>query len=190
MKSACAVFSLLALLGGLPGCGTIVALSDNRQWPNQIYAVTRASFEGHGTQLDVPLSLVADTIVLPYTIPRTMQNQRNPWKRPSRGMIEWMFALGPTREDDKDGSKFVWLLYEKSGYSYSYVGAKSFPTTVQFREVEKLEEGDVAWWEDFVGIYCREDGKVRIITGHVRLLLSDLETKYGPAKFFRYYAPE
>jgi len=58
----------------LSGCGTIWALSNNEQWPNQIYAGTRASATGHSTQLDVPFSLIADTLVLPYTIPRTIYN--------------------------------------------------------------------------------------------------------------------
>lgn len=56
------------------GCGTLVALSDNKQWPNQIYAGTRASYQGFHTQLDVPFSCIMDTVVLPYTIPRTIYN--------------------------------------------------------------------------------------------------------------------
>ena len=56
------------------GCGTIVTLSHNQEWPNQIYAGTRASANGHVTQIDVPFSLIADTLVLPYTIPRTIYN--------------------------------------------------------------------------------------------------------------------
>ncbi len=57
------------------GCGTLVTLSDNKSFPNQIYAGTRAMLFGRGcTQIDVPFSIVADTIVLPYTIPRTVYN--------------------------------------------------------------------------------------------------------------------
>jgi uncharacterized protein YceK len=56
------------------GCGTMVTISDNKQWPSQIYAGTGAAAQGHGTQIDVPFSLVADTLFLPYTIPRTIYN--------------------------------------------------------------------------------------------------------------------
>ena len=56
------------------GCGTLVTLTDNKEWPNQIYAGTRAAANGHATQIDVPFSLIADTVVLPYTIPRTIYN--------------------------------------------------------------------------------------------------------------------
>ncbi len=56
------------------GCGTLFTLTHNKQWPNQIYAGTRAAAAGHSTQIDIPFSLVADTMVLPYTIPRTIYN--------------------------------------------------------------------------------------------------------------------
>ena len=60
------------------GCGTMFAVGNDRMWPNQVYAGTRAAAGGHGTQCDVPFSLVADTVVLPYTIPRTIHNQKQP----------------------------------------------------------------------------------------------------------------
>jgi uncharacterized protein YceK len=60
------------------GCGTMSALGNDRMWPNQVYAGTRAAAGGHATQLDIPFSVVADTIVLPYTIPRTLHNQKHP----------------------------------------------------------------------------------------------------------------
>lgn len=67
--------ALVALFAvALSGCGTIVTLSDSKTWPNQIYAGTRASARGHATQPDIPFSLVADTLILPYTIPRTIYN--------------------------------------------------------------------------------------------------------------------
>jgi len=55
----------------------MVTLGENRQWKNQIYAGTRASAQGHGTQIDVPFSLIVDTVILPYTIPRTIYNYNN-----------------------------------------------------------------------------------------------------------------
>ena len=69
------------------GCGTLVTLTDNKEWPNQIYAGTRASANGHATQIDVPFSLIADTVVLPYTIPRTIYNlsQRNDLQKNNEG---------------------------------------------------------------------------------------------------------
>ena len=60
------------------GCGTMSALGVDRAWPDQVYAGTRAAAGGHATQLDVPFSLVADTVLLPYTIPRTIHNQQHP----------------------------------------------------------------------------------------------------------------
>jgi uncharacterized protein YceK len=66
----------LAMLAG--GCGTMAALGRDEMWPNQVYAGTRAAAGGHVTQFDVPFSLVADTLVLPYTIPRSIHNQKHP----------------------------------------------------------------------------------------------------------------
>jgi hypothetical protein len=42
---------------------------------NLLYSGTRFSFTNvHGGIVDVPFSLVADTVTLPYTIPRTIWN--------------------------------------------------------------------------------------------------------------------
>jgi predicted Zn-dependent protease/uncharacterized protein YceK len=78
-------FWLLALTLLCTGCGTLTTLGDNERWPNQIYAGTRAALNGHGTQLDAPLSFIADTLVLPYTIPRTLYNQSNLNPEPGAG---------------------------------------------------------------------------------------------------------
>ena len=37
-------------------------------------ALRAAAYGSHGTQIDVPFSLVTDTVLLPYTIPRTIYN--------------------------------------------------------------------------------------------------------------------
>ena len=66
---------ILVSVISLQGCGTFVTLGDNEKWNNQIYAGTRASAQGHATQLDVPFSIIMDTVVLPYTIPRTIYNK-------------------------------------------------------------------------------------------------------------------
>lgn len=68
-------FVLFAVSLFAAGCGTMSALGDDQAWPNQVYAGTRAAAGGHATQWDVPFSLVADTILLPYTIPRTIHNR-------------------------------------------------------------------------------------------------------------------
>jgi uncharacterized protein YceK len=38
---------------------------DDQRWPNQIYSGTRAAAGGHATQLDIPFSFMADTLLLP-----------------------------------------------------------------------------------------------------------------------------
>ena len=77
---------LLILLGCIffAGCSTIVCLGDNKGTPNQIFAGTREDLNPH-TIYDLPFSLVADTIVLPYTIPRTIYNRHHANDRSPEG---------------------------------------------------------------------------------------------------------
>lgn len=60
------------------GCGTIMTIVGDAQTGcrlNLLYSGTRFSFTNvHGGIVDVPFSLVADTVTLPYTIPRTIWN--------------------------------------------------------------------------------------------------------------------
>ena len=74
MKKQAIMLSLLILsLLVLSGCATSVTLSEP-QTKNKIYSGTIRHFElkcAHGTCLDFPFSLIADTILLPYTIPKT-----------------------------------------------------------------------------------------------------------------------
>lgn len=59
----------------LSGCATIVSLQEDGK--NKIYSGTIKHFElgcAHAVCLDFPFSLAADTVVLPYTIPRTIYN--------------------------------------------------------------------------------------------------------------------
>jgi uncharacterized protein YceK len=72
MKKILAIcFCLLA-----SGCATSITLSEP-QTRNKIFSGTVRNFElkcAHGTCLDFPFSLVADVVVLPYTIPKTIIN--------------------------------------------------------------------------------------------------------------------
>jgi uncharacterized protein YceK len=60
------------------GCGTIITLEEDSSFDcrgNLIYAGTVRSIENRGhTLLDIPFSFVLDTLVLPYTIPKSIWN--------------------------------------------------------------------------------------------------------------------
>lgn len=70
-----ALLSALALV--LSGCATTVTVFDEDP-DNLVYSGTRRDLDGwalaHGGFLDLPFSFVFDTILLPYTIPRTIWN--------------------------------------------------------------------------------------------------------------------
>ena len=60
----------------LSGCGTILTLSES-ETKNKVYSGTIRHLElkcAHAVCLDFPLSLVADTVVLPVTIPWSLIN--------------------------------------------------------------------------------------------------------------------
>jgi uncharacterized protein YceK len=62
----------------LTACTTISTLGED-ETRNKIYSGTARQFElkcAHGTCLDFPFSLVADTVLLPVTIPWTIVNLR------------------------------------------------------------------------------------------------------------------
>jgi len=64
------------------GCGTLASIGYDDPYPNIVYGGVRrelAPLSPH-TCLDIPLSAVADTIVLPYTIPRSIFNSKHPEK--------------------------------------------------------------------------------------------------------------
>lgn len=61
----------------LSGCATTIAVFEEDP-DNLVYSGTRRDLDGwalaHGGFLDLPFSFVFDTVLLPYTIPRTIWN--------------------------------------------------------------------------------------------------------------------
>lgn len=47
------------------------------------YSGTKAAAQGHGTQLDVPFSIVADTLLLPISIPRALFGSNSSTSKPA-----------------------------------------------------------------------------------------------------------
>ncbi|MBE9557747.1 MAG: YceK/YidQ family lipoprotein, partial [Proteobacteria bacterium] len=64
----------IALALALSGCATTVTVFEEDP-DNLVYSGTRRDLDGwafaHGGFIDLPFSFVFDTILLPYTIPRT-----------------------------------------------------------------------------------------------------------------------
>jgi uncharacterized protein YceK len=66
-----------ALALALSGCATGVTVFEEDP-DNLVYSGARRDLDGwafaHGGFIDMPFSFVADTVLLPYTIPRTIWN--------------------------------------------------------------------------------------------------------------------
>jgi uncharacterized protein YceK len=82
------LLSILLLSGG---CGTVASISRNDFYPNIVYGGVRRDLQPPGTDvigpnlpslLDLPLSAVADTLAVPYTIPRSVYNSCHPKDAP------------------------------------------------------------------------------------------------------------
>jgi len=67
------------------GCGTIATIGQNKDFPVQAYSGSqgelRSGWAFSHVFLDVPLTVAADTIVLPYTVAATVVNL---WMPPNR----------------------------------------------------------------------------------------------------------
>ena len=74
--------SLVLLVSMISGCGTVITLKEDATFDCRgilIYSGTVRSIENMAhTLLDIPFSLMLDTLVLPYTIPRSIWNYYHP----------------------------------------------------------------------------------------------------------------
>ena len=90
------LFILLLLSCG--GCGTGYSIESNEPFPNIIYGGTRSDLASAHLSFvaDVPFSLVADTVVLPYTIPRSIYNANHPEEKPQYDELGSRIEAKPT----------------------------------------------------------------------------------------------
>jgi hypothetical protein len=95
-----------------------------------------------------------------------------------------------TAEENADGARFVWYVYNQTGFPFDYVPAKELPASKNFRPApgNKPRAGDVAWWKDYVALYAGDeaprDSNIRTAQGSAGL--RELEERYGPVKWLRY----
>lgn len=59
----------------ISGCGTLCTAIDDHCGKLEPFSGTRASANGHATQIDVPMSLALDILLLPVTIPKAIIEQ-------------------------------------------------------------------------------------------------------------------
>jgi uncharacterized protein YceK len=71
-KDAISRILLITLPCLLGGCGTLCTAAISECGKLEPYSGTRASAQGHATQLDLPFSFIADTVLLPITVPKAL----------------------------------------------------------------------------------------------------------------------
>ena len=77
MKTKIMFITCLLVLALASGCGTLASVFNHPDPPFGVYSGTKAAAHGHVTQWDVPFSLVADTILLPISVPFDMYHKTN-----------------------------------------------------------------------------------------------------------------
>ncbi len=104
-----------------------------------------------------------------------------------------------TAEEDSDGARYVWFKYQQAGFPYEYLPAKDMLTSRHLKPApkNKRQTGDVAWWKQFVAIYDPDAWQTfhvpkgrNLLTAPGVLSLRDLEKRYGPVKWLRYWKPD
>jgi len=92
-----------------------------------------------------------------------------------------------SRTENSDGAKFVWFVYNLSGFSFPYQPAKSIPASNRFLKLSAghPQEGDLAWWPRFVGIYDGDSTR-SVMTAEGKTPLAALVKKYGPVQWYTY----
>ena len=105
-----------------------------------------------------------------------------------------------TQNEDSDGARHVWFMYQLADYPYAYLPAKTLPTSPKLRFLQANELpaiGDIAWWQEMVAIYDPGTPKrlglsddYVLLTAPGVLPLSVTEKKFGPVRWLRYIHPD
>jgi hypothetical protein len=95
-------------------------------------------------------------------------------------------SLPFTRNENEDGAKWVWFIYQQQSHNYGYVSAKDFPSVREFVEVTEPQPGDVAWWCGYMTIVAIKDGKITYMTAESPRDREALESLFGKPRFFRF----
>jgi uncharacterized protein YceK len=106
MRRVLEAFLCIALFLVPSGCGTANAVAANDPFPNQIYGGVRNELNPVSihTFFDIPFSAIADTLVLPYTIARTIYNCHHPELRPQYD--QWGELIRATRRPASTSTSF------------------------------------------------------------------------------------
>jgi hypothetical protein len=102
-----------------------------------------------------------------------------------------------TAEENRDGARFVWFIYQQSGFPYDYLPAAKLRTSPRLRPApnNKPEVADIAWWKEYVAIYegppkSNDPKCTLLITAEGRVCLEELEQRFGKVLWLCYDVPE
>lgn len=90
-----------------------------------------------------------------------------------------------TKEQNLDGSRWVWYVFQQSNLGYDYVPADALPASLSFREEATPRNGDVAWWPGYVAIVSMKDGEpMKFFTAEGTRGAAVMEAVYGKPRFY------
>ena len=91
-----------------------------------------------------------------------------------------------TKGQNLDGAKFVWYAFEKAGMGYPYATAHELPWSLSFDRESTPEDGDIAWWPDYVALVSMKPGEpIRFVTAEAVVDDTVMEAQRGKPKFYR-----
>lgn len=93
-------------------------------------------------------------------------------------------SLPFTREENEDGSRWVWFVMSQANLNYEYVMAKDLPDSGIFLEVNEPQAGDVVWWPGYIAIIDPE--KKSYMTAEGYRPYKAVENLFGEPKYFRF----
>lgn len=104
-------------------------------------------------------------------------------------------TLPAVAEQDCDGSRYVWSVYQEEGLPYDYVPAGAFPQSDRFAPApeDAPQPGDVAWWGDYMAVHdprapewWNAPPEYSLRTAIGLFSLPELEARFGRVQWFRY----
>lgn len=92
-----------------------------------------------------------------------------------------------TREEDADGSMYIWLILTEAGMNYPYTAASDVRKSKVFRRTSTPQLMDVGWWQGYMAL---TDAKGCLLTAAGKVPLSKVEKERGKVTWYEVDLPE
>jgi hypothetical protein len=99
-------------------------------------------------------------------------------------MVKNRTSLPFTREENGDGSLYVWFMLGQAGIHYEHVTTAAIPESSLFVKIATPQDGDIAWWPRYAALY-RDSDRV-VLTAEGAKSLPEMVRKNGKVTWYHY----